>query len=198
MTTIVRPPLAVMASVAATTRIAIANMFKWRRAIHFSARMCALICQRRNLGVMTMSRMKTLLAAALLFGAVAHADPAANKQLVLDAANLLFVQHQVDQAVDKYFAPSYIQHNPMVPNGSEPMRKFFKGFYAGNPQATIVVKRALADGDLVAVHYNMKIKPEDRGFAVVDIFRVENGKIAEHWDVVQPVAEKPVNDNTQF
>lgn len=145
-----------------------------------------------------MSRMRYLLATAVMFCAAANADPAANKQLVLDAANLLFVQHKVDQAVDQYFAPGYIQHNPMVPSGAETMRNFFKGFYAANPGATVIIKRALADGDLVAVHYNMKVKPEDHGFAVVDIFRVENGKIAEHWDVSQPVAEKSANNNTQF
>jgi predicted SnoaL-like aldol condensation-catalyzing enzyme len=137
-------------------------------------------------------------AAALFVTSMAHADPAANKQLVLDAANMLFVQHKVDQAIDTYFAPSYIQHNPMAASGAEAVRAFFKGFYAGNPQATIAIKRALADGDLVAIHYNLKMKPDDRGFAVVDIFRVENGKIAEHWDVAQPVPEKSANSNGMF
>ncbi len=135
-------------------------------------------------------------AAAVTFGA--HADPAANKQLVLDMVNTLFVQHKVDQAIDAYFAPNYIQHNPMAQSGAETVRALFKGFYAASPGATVVVKRALADGDLVAVHYNMKMKPEDRGFAVVDIFRIENGKIAEHWDVVQPVPEKSANNNGMF
>lgn len=138
-------------------------------------------------------------AAAVLFVApLAYADPAANKQLVLDAANMLFVQHKVDQAIDTYFLPTYIQHNPMAASGTEPIRTFFKSFYAGNPQATIVIKRALADGDLVAIHYNMKLKADDRGFAVVDIFRVENGKIAEHWDVAQPIPEKSANTNGMF
>jgi predicted SnoaL-like aldol condensation-catalyzing enzyme len=142
--------------------------------------------------------MKCLLVAALVFGVAAHADPAANKQLVLDAANMLFVQHKVDQAIDTYFAPGYIQHNPMAATGAEAVRKFFKASYAANPKSTIVVKRALADGDLVALHYNMKPAPDALGYAVVDIFRLENGKIVEHWDVVQPVAEKSANDNTQF
>ena len=137
-------------------------------------------------------------AAALTCGPLAHADAAANKKLVLDAANMLFVQHQVDKAIDTYFAPGYIQHNPMAATGAEAVRKFFKAFYAANPQATIVMKRALADGDLVAIHYQSKFQPDDRGYAVVDIFRVENGKIAEHWDVGQPVPEKAANDNGMF
>jgi predicted SnoaL-like aldol condensation-catalyzing enzyme len=133
--------------------------------------------------------------ACLALGSVANADPAANKKLVMDAFDLLFVQHKVDQAVDTYFAPGYIQHNPMAATGAEPMRQFFKGFYAANPGASVKVGHVLADGDLVAVHYIAKFKPEDRGFAVVDIFRVENGKIAEHWDVGQPVPEKSANTN---
>jgi predicted SnoaL-like aldol condensation-catalyzing enzyme len=128
----------------------------------------------------------------------AQADPAANKKLVLDMAQMLFVEHKVDQAIDTYFAPGYIQHNPMSASGAETIRALFKGFYAANPAATIVMKRSLADGDLVAIHYNMKIKPEERGFAVVDIFRVENGKIVEHWDVSQPVPDKSANNNGMF
>jgi predicted SnoaL-like aldol condensation-catalyzing enzyme len=125
----------------------------------------------------------------------ASADPAANKKMVMAAFDLLFVQHKVDQAVDTYFDPGYIQHNPMAATGAEPMRNFFKAFYAANPGASVTVGQVLADGDLVAVHYLAKFKPEDRGFAVVDIFRVANGKIAEHWDVVQPVPEKSANSN---
>ena len=145
--------------------------------------------------------MKKIIAALVVLISLAvsaQADPVANKKLVLDMANMLFVQHKVDQAIDTYFAPGYIQHNPMAVNGAEAIRTLFKGFYAANPAATIVVKRSLADGDLVAIHYSMKIKPDERGFAVIDIFRVENGKIAEHWDVSQPVPEKSANNNGMF
>jgi len=133
--------------------------------------------------------------AATVIASGAMADPAANKKLVMAAFDLLFVQHKVDQAVDTYFDPGYIQHNPMAATGAEPMRNFFKAFYAANPGASVKLGQVLADGDLVAVHYLTKFKPEDRGFAVVDIFRVAHGKIAEHWDVVQPVPEKSANDN---
>lgn len=135
---------------------------------------------------------------ALASASAALADPAANKQLVMAAFDLLFVQHKVDQAVDTYFDPRYIQHNPMAATGAEPMRTFFKGFYAGNPAASVKVDHVLADGDLVAVHYLTKVKPEDRGFMAVDIFRVAGGKIVEHWDVVQPVPEKSANTNGMF
>jgi hypothetical protein len=59
-------------------------------------------------------------------------------------------------------------------------------------------KRLVMDGDLVAVHYRFKVKPDDRGMAVVDIFRVANGKIQEHWDVAEPVPEKSANTNGMF
>ncbi len=136
--------------------------------------------------------------AAATCAAAAPPDAAANKKLVMAAFDLLFVQHKVDQAVDTYFDPGYIQHNPMAATGAEPMRNFFKAFYAGNPGASVKLGQVLADGDLVAVHYLTKFKPEDRGYAVVDIFRVANGKIAEHWDVVQPVPEKSANNNGMF
>ena len=144
-------------------------------------------------GIFVLTLCAGLVAAG--FAVAAPPDAAANKKLVMAAFDLLFVQHKVDQAVDTYFDPGYVQHNPMAATGAEPMRNFFKAFYAANPGASVTVSQVLADGDLVAVHYLTKFKPEDRGFAVVDIFRVANGKIAEHWDVVQPVPEKSANSN---
>ncbi|MEJ0043969.1 MAG: nuclear transport factor 2 family protein [Rhizomicrobium sp.] len=149
-------------------------------------------------------KSRLLLAAAcgalLCFSSAAQASPEsdANKKLVTDAITMLFIQHKVDQAVDTYFDPNYIQHNPMVPTGTAPMRGFFKKFYVDNPAATIELSHVLADGDLVAVHYRFKVNAQDRGMAVVDIFRVGNGHILEHWDVVQPVPEKSANDNGMF
>jgi predicted SnoaL-like aldol condensation-catalyzing enzyme len=149
--------------------------------------------------------MKTLLIAlVVVFGLgmtgkkATEKQEAANKELVLAMIQMLFVEHKVDEAIDKYIDPGYIQHNPMAPTGSEPIRTFFKQFYQSTPTATVSIKRVLADGDLVAVHYNAVPKPGDRGLAVVDIFRIADGKIVEHWDVVQPVPEKSANENTMF
>ncbi len=151
-----------------------------------------------------MKRILMVLAGVALAGCMtlnAHADTASdNKAMVLAFMKMLFVEHKVDQAIDTYVDPGYIQHNPMAATGSEAIRTFFKGFYANSPGATIEIKRALADGDLVAVHYraNFTGKPDDRGLAVVDIFRIANGKIVEHWDVGQPVPEKSANENGMF
>jgi len=148
------------------------------------------------------SKMLLAAVAAAAFAAMplapANAGAAANKKLVLAAAQMLFVDHKVDEAVNKYFDPGYIQHNPMVPTGAEPMRNFFKGFYASHPDATIEIHHVLADGDLVAIHYLFKTGKDDRGMAIVDIFRVAHGKIVEHWDVGEPVPEKSANDNGMF
>ena len=59
-------------------------------------------------------------------------------------------------------------------------------------------KRFVAEGDLVVVHSHLVRKPGDRGMAVMDIFRLENGKIVEHWDVLQEAPESPANNNTMF
>lgn len=144
--------------------------------------------------------LSAICGAALCISSAALASPEsdANKKLVMEAATMLFIDHKVDQAVDTYFAPDYIQHNPMAATGAAAMRAFFKGFYAGNPDATIEIHHVLADGDLVAIHYLFKFNKQDRGMAVVDIFRVGNGRIQEHWDVGQPVPEKSANSNGMF
>jgi len=70
---------------------------------------------------------------------------------------------------------------------------------AANPQMTHDVKRVIYSEDgLVTVHYHFKRAPDDRGSAVVDIFRIEDGYLVEHWDVIQPIPERALNDNTMF
>ena len=66
------------------------------------------------------------------------------------------------------------------------------------PNRSSEIKRVMAEGDLVVLHVHSKPSPEDRGSAIIDIFRVENGKIVEHWDVIQPIPEKAANTNTMF
>jgi predicted SnoaL-like aldol condensation-catalyzing enzyme len=135
---------------------------------------------------------------ALAWAPLAQASPASNKALVLKVVKVLFNEHKVDEAFDRYFRSDYIQHDPMAATGAEAARVFFKKFYADSPAAAAEVHQVLADGDLVTIHYLFKMKPEDRGFAVVDIFRIKGGKLAEHWDVIQPVPEKSANDNGMF
>jgi len=90
-------------------------------------------------------------------------------------------------AVDRFIAPDYIQHNPMAEPGREGLKRLLDMIRAQTPQAVHDVKRAFVDGDHVTVHYHVRRWPGDAGWAVIDIFRIENGLIAEHWDVMQDV-----------
>lgn len=94
---------------------------------------------------------------------------------------------------------TYIQHNPNLPDGKEPVIGFLsKIFLRDSPQITVSIKRVIAEGDLVVVHHHSKNNPEDPGQAIVEIFRVEDGKIVEHWDVSQDVPVVSANKNSMF
>ena len=139
-------------------------------------------------------------AALLSTLAWAHAADAlgeANKKIVLAFYDAALVKYDVDAAV-KFLGERYIQHNPMAPDGAEGIKGLIKFLKEKFPQRSASIKRVVAEGDLVVLHVHSKPSPEDRGSAIVDIFRVENGKIVEHWDVMQPVPEKAANSNTMF
>ena len=75
---------------------------------------------------------------------------------------------------------------------------FVNGFVAKYPHLKVDIKRVIAEGNLVVTHVLITTDEKDRGLAAMDIFRLENGKIVEHWDVVQPVPDKPANENGMF
>jgi predicted SnoaL-like aldol condensation-catalyzing enzyme len=101
-------------------------------------------------------------------------------------------------AVDALFDPGYIQHNPSAATGSQGLKDMLDRAKVKYPHAEHRVKRMLADGDLVAAHVHVIFQPGDEGFAVVDIFRIAHGKIAEHWDVMQPITAGSKNNNGRF
>ncbi|GAA0811058.1 nuclear transport factor 2 family protein [Colwellia asteriadis] len=119
-----------------------------------------------------------------------------NRQLVIAFYDAFFNKHQVHQAAE-VVADNYIQHNPYVADGKAPFVGYFEGYFKDNPQSKATIVRSVADGDLVWLHVN---STDGKGVseAVVDIFRVENGKIVEHWDVIQPVPSDSANSNTMF
>jgi len=90
-------------------------------------------------------------------------------------------------AVDRFIAEDYIQHNQSVEPGREALKRFLDMIREQTPQAVHDVKRAFVDGDHVTVHYHVRRWPGDLGWAVIDIFRIEDGKVKEHWDVMQDV-----------
>jgi predicted SnoaL-like aldol condensation-catalyzing enzyme len=121
-----------------------------------------------------------------------------NKEIAVAFFNMIFNEHKVAEAFALYADPNYIQHNPYAATGAQPAIDFLGPYLEQNKDARADIKRVIAEGDLVAIHNNPKMNAEDRGRAVVDIFRLENGKVVEHWDVVQDVPEKSANDNTMF
>lgn len=126
---------------------------------------------------------------------------ASPKEVVTAFFELGFVQGKAGDAARKYIsAAKYVQHNPQAADGREAFIKGFGAFIDGSGYRC-ELKRVLADGDLVVVHSHCKERPanpKERGSAVVDIFRVEQGLIVEHWDVEQAVPAKAKNRNTMF
>lgn len=133
--------------------------------------------------------MKTLipLAAALVAGSASAQDLAANKEIALAALNAVFVSFDAGKA-EALIAEDYIQHNPAVPTGRAPILGFIPALKDSG--ITLDVHRVLAEGDLVVLHStygNAGLFGADTlvGF---DVFRIENGKVAEHWDNLAPVS----------
>ncbi|MBI3960297.1 MAG: ester cyclase [Chloroflexi bacterium] len=121
-----------------------------------------------------------------------------NKQTVIDFITQAFNDKQPADAVAKYVGPQYIQHDPQSPDGSAAFIQMANGFASQFPQLSIEIKRVIAEGDLVAAHILIHMTPEDRGMAGVEIYRLQDGKIVEHWNVLQPVPETAANANTMF
>ena len=90
--------------------------------------------------------------------------------------------------------PEYIQHNPQAPDGAEAFIGFVKAF----PEANVDIRRVVAEGDIVVTHSLLKFAPDDRGTVAVDLFRLQDGKVVEHWDVLQPYPEESANPHPMF
>ena len=122
----------------------------------------------------------------------------ANKRIVREWNALAINQRKPEEAVAKYLGPNYRQHNPGAADGAEPFIAAVNGFAQTFPEFRMEPKRIIAEGDIVVLHSHLIREPGDRGRAVVDIFRLENSKIVEHWDVVQEVPETSANSHTMF
>ncbi|NGO08050.1 SnoaL-like domain-containing protein [Streptomyces sp. HC44] len=120
-----------------------------------------------------------------------------NKKLVTAFVDQLLVRKDLS-AIDTYVAPEYRQHNPNIPDGVAGVKAGLGAYIEQFPQLSVEPKRIIAEGDLVAVHSHYVDAPGERGRAVLDLFRVRDGKIVEHWDAVQDVPETSANDNTMF
>jgi len=144
-----------------------------------------------------MHRIALVFALLVVAGFPAYADADANKKVVIDFYEKGLNQKDFEAAA-KHFGPRYIQHNPNAPDGIEGFKAFIAMRKEKSPNAKSEIKRVFAEGDYVILHVHSVREPGERGVAIVDIFRLENGKIVEHWDVVQAIPEKPANNNGMF
>jgi predicted SnoaL-like aldol condensation-catalyzing enzyme len=120
-----------------------------------------------------------------------------NKQAVMQFYDLAINQKNFEAAA-KFLGPRYVQHNPRAADGPEGLKAFLGFLRDKFPDYHSDIKRVFADGDYVILHVHNVPTPGSRGNAIVDIFRLENGKIVEHWDVRQEIPEQAANSNTMF
>lgn len=118
-----------------------------------------------------------------------------NKKLVANLYQELFGNKDVT-VIDKYIGDTYIQHNPSVADGKEALRQAVTVWFKGAPKEKIDIQHLSAEGDLVYIH--TKSKQGETTTSTIDIFKVENGKVVEHWDVVQEVPKKSANAHPMF
>jgi predicted SnoaL-like aldol condensation-catalyzing enzyme len=143
-------------------------------------------------------------AAVLLFAGLAL--PAAAAETAREKANVRAVEAFYDAAINAkdferaraYLGDRYVQHNPTAQDGPEGLKAFLAFLRDKFPQSHSDIVRAFADGDYVILHVHSVRVPGAAGRAIVDIFRLEKGKVVEHWDVVQDIPDKPANANGMF
>ena len=149
-------------------------------------------------------RPRTAIAAAMLLAfacagsaVAADAKEEANRKVVLDFYEKGLNQKDADAAI-ALMGNRYVQHNPNAADGPEGFRKFIGFLKEKFPNSKSEIKRSFVDGDYVILHVHAVREPGTRGNAIIDVFKLENGKIVEHWDVVQPIPENPANSNGMF
>ncbi len=148
--------------------------------------------------------IRALLSGAVLMTAMpAAAEPAPRcalsaVELVSRFSQLFFVEKKWREAFMTYVAEDYIQHNPFAQDGRAAALEHLGPIFDANPQLKVDIKRVFGDDTHVAVHYHSMLKPGTLGFAAVDMFRVKDCKIVEHWDVIQPMPETSANPHPMF
>ena len=121
-----------------------------------------------------------------------------NKANAMAFYDMMFNQNKPVEAIEQYVGNDYIQHNPEVGDGKQAFIDYFIRMSKEYPDKHVTFKRAIAEGDLVVLHCHQQW-PDELHYAGIDIFRFdENGKVVEHWDVLQVIPETSKNDNTMF
>ncbi len=160
---------------------------------------CNSVTARRS-ALITGATMALALLVAPLTASAADASAKgleANKKVVVafyDAA----INRKDYAAAASYLGAQYKQHNPTAADGAEGLKGFIDFLKARFPNQKGEIKSVIAEGDKVVLHVHSTRGDGTPGRAIIDIFRVENGKVVEHWDVIQDIPEKAANANGMF
>jgi predicted SnoaL-like aldol condensation-catalyzing enzyme len=139
-----------------------------------------------------------LLYAHITMDGAAMSNLERNKRNVVAFYDLMFNQCRPREAIERYAGNEYIQHNPGVANGKRGFIDYFEEAAREYPGKRVEFKRVIAEGNYVVLHCRQEW-PGDHIWAGIDIFRVtDDGKIVEHWDVLQIVPEEAANPNGMF
>lgn len=140
-----------------------------------------------------------MLAAVLCLGGCSEvrSETERNRAVITDFARLFYSERNVAEAFNRYVIEDYIQHNPGIADGRAAAVAALEPMFS-RPEARFDVKRIIVDGDYAVIHLHGSGSPTDAGGAVADIYRLKDGMIVEHWDVLQPIGRDSANPHPYF
>ena len=124
-----------------------------------------------------------------------------DKELEAAASGLLDVAFNLGEpetAVSEHVGDKFVQHNPQVADGTEPFIAFVHSMRSQFPEMHLEIKRVITQGEMVVTHSHLTLVPGEPGLALADFFRFEQGKVVEHWDVIQNIPDTSANSNGMF